>query len=313
MSTTGALAPLRPTPITIAQISDFYSVNTPGQQFIYNGRTYRADLDNGNLKAVETGHGEGWRKFFGTVGQAKREAQVSELLVRPESRRFLVDVDKTLLYRQNLEDFPLNNGYPAGVVETDRSKFTPAVLWRKDRPVRVLLNNQMLAFLSNQKKSGAEICITSSGGWQDQYPANLGNGPGDVLTIRDLLNSEKLPECHRFEISGFDNKKTLDSKLKWYDRLRLAGFGLFEKYRVFGNATTKTDNGVMQTWKNIMIDDQTHQRCKFLRAIDPVEFGTGVSWRSYFQLSAARTADFFLGEPIFEKRLIKAERQLHGK
>jgi len=305
--------------IHIKNAHDFYQLNEAYQQFTYNGRTYTTSFAGHNtgthtdryMTATEIENNSCWARFFGGFGKVRRESHISQFLVHPEERQFLVDIDKSLLYRQDTETYPHNYGFPAHVNVQDRTNFTHAVLWRKNQPVNVLINNKMLEFLSKQKELGADICIASSGGWQDSYPpidVARGINPAAALTIRDFLKSSHLPENRQCAISDFDNGKTLKAKLKAEDKWYW--FGSFSKYRKYGDSAHKIIDGEHRSLKTIMIEDQVHQRLGFRRSINPVEFGTGYTWRSFFCMNVAKVADFFVGETFFN-RLFSAGFRKH--
>jgi len=302
-------------PVKIDNVHQFYYLDDANQKFTYNGRTYTTRLERTvsptfesvNLTAVEEPDSNSWCQFFSNIGRTRRESHINQFLVHPTERQFLVDIDKSLLYRQDLTRYPLNDGYPPGVSVNDSKNFTWARLWRKDKPVEVLISNRMLEFLSHQKRLGADICIASSGGWQNHYPDGPNIKADGAWTVTEFLRSNLLAPDRRCKIFSFDNGASLQAKFRQKDKCYFGG--AFSKAREYGNSTTKMVNGKVRSYKTILIDDQAQQRAGFLRSIDPVEFGTGASWRDFFCMKAARVADFFLGEPLIEKLFLAAARK----
>jgi len=272
--------------IPIQHAHQFYHLNEANQKFIYNGRTYTTRFEEPKgtyadtyMSAVEEPDSNSWCQFFSNLGKRRRESSISSFLIHPTERQILLDIDKSLLYRQDMDTYPLNNGYPPGVSENDSENFTWVMLWRKDKPVEALLCNRLLDFLHQQKSLGADVCITSSGGWQNNYPDNPKIKANNAWTITDFLRNG-LPEHRRCKTYSFDNGASLQAKFrqknKWY-----CG-GAFSKFREYGNSTTIERNGKPHNYATIMIDDQYQQRFGFARSIDPKEFGTGATWNHYF-------------------------------
>lgn len=227
----------------VSLAKDFLTLQA-GDSFKSKGRTYKVIADGaGKLYAEEQDKATGFkgicRSFWDRIGNlslSSRESQLSAKLLKPADRHFLLDVDKTLLYRGNLPKSKNPDDFIQAKI--DHEKYGPGTT--------VHISKSVVNYLRQQVAVGAKVSIASTGGW-------------NIASVKKVL--AELPEDYKLEINGGGNKTDMNNRTRLHS-------GINQKYRALG----PTDRDGRQ---HIMMDDQKHQLAFFKHKINAKELGMG--------------------------------------